>query len=491
MGKFLKLRAQARIAVLLFAATAPSFATTLCSSLNNSTLNNFVSAGTCSIGNLVFTFPSSGAYTGPGGSSSVLVQTVGTGDQGIATGFSFSYTGSSPANGWTVNSGNLTDLNLAFSGALGPLSGGFNPAASAIVLATLTISDTITNPDGSLNRTMAAETVSGAGKIQLNIASTSIATGNLSLSGASYSVSKDILVKDLNGGSNTINFVTETFTYVAIPEPASFVLMGAGLAIVWALRRRKGSVRVLGGLIVVLVLWSTPVRASPLCTSIGGENSHISDFIAAGSCSTGDVLFTFDSNTYVTSGNADFVDTAAQAAMYFDVDNGNLGFHFVPVTDASSFFYSENETVTISFSGMATTGTVVSFYSSYAGTIFGTTGSLAGSSELTVNGLPVTTTPPGNDPLANFIDTGSGSGIFEVPLAAGTVFTFTNTYYLDAPDSDILNDVHISDTVMQITETLPVVAPTSAPEPATVVLTGCSLMSIAGLLWRKSGGMNG
>jgi hypothetical protein len=462
------------LSALILGTVATLSAAPLCTSVT--TLDTYVGTS-CAIGNLVFTFPGAGAYTGTGTASNVQVQTFGSGAVGDPTGFIFSYVGT-PANGWTA-SGGLTDINLGFSVALGPANVGFDPAGFAITTGNLSIDDTITSP-AVLNRTLAAETISGAGQIQLNVTSTGVTSGSLGLSGSTYTVTKDVLVKDLAGGSNTVNSITETFVYSSVPEPGAVVLTAAGLGLVFFIRRKKAGLRVLGGLAIVLALCSGSAHASTLCSSIGGVTPHIQDFISAGSCSIGDILFTFSGATYnVSNTSIDYADTAATAAMYVDTANGGIGFHFVPVVDVSGFSADQSTTVTLSITGQLLSSDVLSFYSSYAGTRFGTTSTLTGSSELKVGGSDPATTPGGNDPLPNFIAVGSGTGIFTTPLTSGTTFTFTNTYTLNAPHSDITNDVHISDTVMQVFE------PSGVPEPVTAALTGSALFACAVVIRRR------
>lgn len=54
--------------------------------------------------------------------------------------------------------------------------------------------------------------------------------------------SKDFIVSGADGGTGQISSVTNTYTFSNVPEPITFVLMGAGLVGIAALRRRNNNV---------------------------------------------------------------------------------------------------------------------------------------------------------------------------------------------------------------------------------------------------------
>ena len=475
------------VVAMLLIAGLPAAASSLCTTGTLDTYTTVSGANyDCSIGNLMFLFPASGAYTlngstGSTAQTSVTVTPVGTGAAGSPTGFIFTYTGSGA--GWTAANGvnPLVDINLSFTASLEAA------APYAITSSTLAISDNISNPNGLKNKISAGETVTGAGQINLNIFDSTDAlsigwggtalSGSIALDGTSYAVSKDILVKASNSGTTTVNSITETFTYGAVPEPGSFLLAGAGLGLVLLVRRRAALSRLLGLLAVVMVLACGSAHASPIqCSLVGGSTPYISDFISAGQCTINDVLFTFNAGSFNISGNADIAYSASQTAAYVMNSGGQIGFHFVPVIDVAAP-PSESETLIISFTAQAQSAMVTGFASSYTGTTYAGGNYSVGTAETQVSSSDIPTSV-GTDPL-NLLLTGSGSATYSAPVSTGSIITFTDTFILNAPNGETGDDAHLSNTVMTITEQA-----SQVPEPLTMSLVGGSLL-VLGLAVRR------
>ena len=455
-------------ALVLFAAGSLS-ASPLCTSVG-ATLDQFIGTS-CSVGNYLFTFPSGGSsYTSPVPASDVTVTIVGNGlSPSSPTGFLFTSSWvADPANG------GYSDLNISFDVSIAGLN--------YINSGTLAMGVNHSQPDGLGDFVIADETLGGSGGGEINLtiygnndaqsesyASGTALNGTASVYGQSFTLSKDIFLGALDGSSTTtVNSLEETFTFTAVPEPGPFVLTGGALGLLFLARRSRKLLQLFGLAVIFLVGSAGSAHASQLCTNVG---TNLGQLISAGSCSIGDVLFTFTGASYQTSGNAQLVDNASQVTVGEDNTNGLIGFYMVPVVTGIYTGTPINETVTISFIAQSALQPILGAYGSY-------TGQNLSEAQLEVlnGGSDISTIPPGNDPL-NLLTIGSASATFTSAIAAGTPLTLTDTLNLSMNSPGV---THVSAAEMDVAEPA-----SSVPEPVTMVLTGSSLLGLAFYLRRK------
>jgi hypothetical protein len=446
-------------------------------------------ASSCSIGNFLFTFGSSAyAYMAdvtPAAASNVLVTPTGTGAVGSQTGFVFTVIGG--GNAWQANfAGNgYADINLAFQVGL------VNTTHTEIDSGTMALDVNITNPDGNGNLVLGAETVGGPGGGAINLtvfannngASTGYVggtplSGTAGLANTSFTISKDILVGALTGGTTTVNSVTETFTYTNTPEPGPFVLTATSLGLLLLAWRRKSLRRFFGLVALVVVLSLGAAHAAPLCTAVGGSTQHLSDLITVGQCTVGDILFTFNGSSFSESGNAGVKPaTDGSNITVNELSNSNgIGFHFIPVFLGLA---NQSEAFTITFTAQTASNSIVGFYGSDSVSTSGTGSFPTAQSEVQNGASDVSVNPPGQNPILFPSGVGgSGFPVFASAIAPGTLLTFTDTFSFSVGAT---GSAHFSDAVMELTEPLQAV-----PEPVTSLLTGSAFLLVAMVMRRKA-----
>ena len=449
-------------ALALFAAGSLS-ASTLCTSVG-ATLNDFIGES-CSIGNLLFTFPTSGSYADTNNlvpASSVDVTIVGDGTPGVQTGFIFT-------GDWANSAGSSQDVHFSFSAAV-------SAPLLYINSATMGLDVEITPGEGYVG---GGETLAGTGGGTINLVefSTSDNSGTASLDGTSFTATKDLAVQSFGSGTTELSSITETFTYGDAPEPGPFVLTAGGIALVFLLRRREQLLHLLGLAALVLVISSGSAHGSQLCTDVG---STLDTFLSAGSCTIGDVLFTFTAGTPTSgswqySGNASTVYSTNETYVGIDNSNGVIGFDINPTF--TEFGPGQSETLAFSITAQALSNQILGA-SGYDTTFtYGAGQFTTASLDVETGGSDIPTTPAGNDPM-NLLTIGSASATFATPIASGTTLTLTENFVFST-GSGTTDIAHISDVDIDVIEA------NAVPEPLTMVLTGSSLLGFAFYLRRK------
>lgn len=501
-------------AILFLCVSHLGHASPLCTSLVQTVAG--YAGQTCSVGNLVFMFPTlPGFYSYDNDApnptvpaADVNVTIVGTGlVAGSQVGFTFTPDAAGPQ--WIATNPDATGLpeaniDMSFTASVAaPLS---------LNSTTLSIDPTITYvgctppaPPGPISGCSnfgygdfiaAGETVvdpplppntPDLGSIDLvilgNSSPESLANGGMPLSGTdnfpylanSATVQKDILLAALDANSSTeVDSYTETFTYTSLPEPAPFLITGASLGLLFLLRRRKA---VLGffGAVVLIAVSSNTGNASPLCTTLSGDT--LAQFEANGTCTIGNVLFTFDSSSLVVNSHSgeSAQPTAANTVVLVD----GLGFTF---TDNSAAHIPQTIGVgELSFTYSFTAESTGNINGVFAADIVTTNG------DGTFN--PGSTCPTsascaqlmeGATQLAS-IDYpakvgGGGQEAVSPPVAPDTIVTVSSTFNMQssAPGAAI-NMTHLSAFDLGVTE---------IPEPLSLLLMGSGLVAM-GLLGRR------
>lgn len=446
----------------LFGQTAS--ATPVCTSGTAASYENT----TCTVGNFQFTFGSNlylyGADDVNVPASAVTMTPYGTGTPGDPTGFTFS-----AANWIATNpdrSGlNSADINISFSALL------LAPLPYAIRNTSLTLDVTIANASGN-SAVLAGENVtnnansSSLGSIDLTVAGNndaeSILAGGTPLSGTTYfqaynvGINKDINLLALDTNSVQVNSILETFTYssAAVPEPGPFVLTAAGIGLLFLVRRRKQTLKVLGAVAVITIV-AASAHATPVCTS-----ASLQTYIANGQCAINGVVFDFTPSSYSATGTG--TAPTASGVVVSPIINGNqIGFQFTPNAPAPVTVGTQTEHLTITYTAIATQQ-IKTFASQDTVSTHGT-GTFSGSTAKLTKGATTLST-------VTFPTTTSGGGMGTPAFAAvlpGTLLTITNTFTLSSSGSGITNNTHLSNFTNTLTQT---------PEPLTSALCGVGLL---------------
>jgi len=468
--------------------------------------------GACFIGNVLFTFTSGSYVYGADDVSvpaaNVQVGLVGTGlTAGQQVGFTFdAYDGGWLATNPDVAGSNEADIFIAFNASM------YNaPVNNLLNTATMTISPLITYtscaPPGPIagcptysgsSGVEAGETLTnhntetqvGSGinlTIIGNTTPESLLNGGSALTGSldDFSTSSLDVTKDINivafdpGSSSQINSLTETFTYSGVPEPGPFVLAGCGLLMLFMIRRRKALSASLGFLLAIMVT-SGAAKASSLCTTVLSPSATLQALESAGSCTIGDILFTFDGSSLVTpapsgTNSGSFKAPAASGIQAAVVNDGtNIGFQFTPNSPVPSTTGTGQVSFVVTFSATSALGQIKSFATADTVTTAGT-----GKFQIGSNGSTATIANGVNTLGAyNYSLTASSSNNMSfTPVLAGTTLTITDTFNMSSSGSGLSNSTHISGLKDTLAEDMVV------PEPLTFYMMGGALVGI-GLLRR-------
>jgi hypothetical protein len=422
----------------------------------------------CSIGDYSFSFPSLAAGSGfyvytPGDVAvryrEVTVTPVGDGSAGSPTGFIFS------AANWTASDSlsGFADVNITFNVNLD-----LDPQKFVIDTGAMSLSSTLTNPAGTTyvggGETFTNNLTSGnIGKLNLTDSDpgTNVTSGQVHLGATNINVNKDIVIVGADEGSIAkLNSLEETFTYTAIPEPGSFLLAGAGIGLLFLLRRRK-SIVTLVGVVALMAAISPAVHASPVtCLSISQSYANqptLQNFMSAGSCAIGDVTFGFGPSSFTESGTAFRIPNPSNIT----VNIQGLGFQFVLLGIVNA---GQNETFSITYTATAASNRIKGFSSSATVSDNGIY-SFSGSSAQLKNGATTISSVP--FPIG-------GVGNAFTPVLPKTTLTIVDTMHLSATGAG--SYAHVSNLTNDLT--------VATPEPLTSMLCGAGLL-LFGLAFRS------
>jgi len=447
------------------------------------TMAAYISQGSCSIGNITFSFGSNAYIFAPDDtavtSAQVTVTPVGTGlTTNAQTGFTFAASN----NGWTATNPdsagiNSADVNITFTASI------VLPAVT-LTSTTVTVDPTLVNFAGSTGVLVGegvtdVATSNSLGSITLaavgNNDAQSKFLGGTALSGSAFfsstdvSVNKDINILSLDGpvpaSSASLTNLTETFTYGTVPEPGAFLLVGIGLALL-LFRRSLKAVLGLFAMLAFLVVGSSVAKASPLCVS----GHTLAQYISAGACKVGDVTFTFNASSLTASGTGTAPTTAGTIVSVID-SAGDVGFQFTPNSPAPRTLGAQSEAFTVTFTAQTAADKVNGFAAGDTITTVGTGtfGSSGGSNAIvkkTAGATLGTVTFPAKA-------SGGSSAPSFGPVVAGTNLTIIDTFHLSSTGSGLANSTHLSNLTDTIHE-----LPSPVPEPVSAGLFGFGLLGL-------------
>jgi len=445
------------------------------------TMASYISQGSCSIGNITFSFGSNAYIFAPDdisvSAAQVTVTPVGT---GLAANSQTGFTFAASNNGWTATNPDVAgtmsaDVNITFEASL---------ALPGVMLnsTNVTVNPTLVNFAGSTGLLVGegitdVATSNNLGSINLSVVGNndvqSIANGGTALSGTAFFASNDVSVnKDINilaldgpvpAASASMTGLTETFTYGAVPEPGPFMLVGIGLAMFLFRRSLKTVLGLMAVLALVTVGSSSVAQAAPLCVS----GHTLAQYITAGACHVGDVTFTFNASSLTSSGTGTAPTTSGTIVSVIN-SGGDVGFQFTPNSPAPKTVGAQTENFIVTFTAQAAFDGVTAFASSdtitTAGTgTFGTTST--GVLKKTAGATLGTVTYPAK--------TSGGASASFATVAAGTSLTITDTFHMVSSGSGLANSTHLSNLTDTIHE-----LPAAVPEPVSAVLFGFGLVGL-------------
>jgi len=451
------------------------------------------------VGDILFTITSySEAMNGVANTvpaANVKVNIYGTGLPNIATGFTFS-----PNAGytWGLNypGGSDTyygDFNIGFNAAFSSsfVSTGYNFNSAGLVL-----NETINNPNAvpadDLTSVSVGESIQDKNHNPLgpggqfgttqSASNSNAVAGSTGWSASSVFINKDTSLIDGtdNGSSVFVSSITETVTFNGgtIPEPRTFVLAGAGVGLVFLLRRRKKAAGLLVILGLLVIASAGSASASPLCLSTTLDVYTASGF----QCSNGD--FNFSNFTYSGSGSAK-IDRSNQSsfapASGISMSPLSDGFQLAITNPQDTTTGNAEVTFTLGFE-VQSHDPITALYTGSSVTIapsLGGCGPLVACIDYSITLEPVGGGAPYSSQSYHDPTTASqNDASFVIP--AGTWVAFSET--VDMRSSGSGASTHLSGLAIELTADAGPV-----PEPVTMVLTGSALIGLAAYLRRRRG----
>ena len=375
---------------------------------------------------------------------------------------------------WFGAGGNAADVNFTYALAVAT-------PAKYLKQATFDVDATISGPSGG--GILAGETIccpngSNSSPLSLQLTVNQFGTGVGTDSAyfarpqTAINANKDLLIASIGPGDLTLlNSFDQTFQVGDVPEPGVWMLTAGGLGLM-LLKRRKWFGRSVSAAAVGCIA-AACASASPLCTdtaTLGGNT--LDKYIAAGSCTINNTLFTFSGGTYTYnfSGGVGLGNSIAPSAVTVQPQTSltDPGFQFIGQWAVSG---GQTGALTMQFTASAPAGFSIDSATFTTTTSKSGAGAITGSSTVTNGVLPVGYTFP--------------SGGVPIPLSPASFGAVTLTAVINLSGngtgtlpSRLVDNAHLSNLVV----TTNVINGT--PEPVSMLLLGSGLLAIS-LVGRK------